>query len=55
MALDKEGEEKALPKIELTRAYIYEALPRIEAKGRRILAAMEEGDMLRTQLSILES
>ncbi len=52
-ALDKEGEEKALPKIELTRAYIYEALPRIEAKGRRILAAMEEGDMLRTQLSIL--
>lgn len=52
-ALDKDGEEKAMAKIELTRAYIYEALPRIESKGRRILAAMEDGDVLRTQLSIL--
>ena len=49
-ALDKEGEEKAKLKADLTRAYVYEAFPRIEQRARHILSAMEEGDVLRTQL-----
>jgi alkylation response protein AidB-like acyl-CoA dehydrogenase len=52
-ALDKEGEEKAKIKADLTRAYVYEAFPRIEQRARHILSAMEEGDVLRTQLSVL--
>ncbi|MDR6225771.1 acyl-CoA dehydrogenase family protein [Desmospora profundinema] len=52
--LDKVGEEKASLQIDLTTAYVYEAFPRIEQKAKRILAAMEEGDTLRTQLSILK-
>jgi alkylation response protein AidB-like acyl-CoA dehydrogenase len=52
-ALDKEGEEKAKLKADLTRAYVYEAFPRIEQRARHILSAMEEGDVLRTQLSVL--
>ena len=50
-ALDKEGEEKAKLKADLTRAYVYEAFPRIEQRARHILSAMEEGDVLRIQLS----
>lgn len=53
-ALDKEGEEKAWLKADLTRAYVYEAFPRIEQRARHILSAMEEGDVLRTQLSVLK-
>lgn len=52
-ALDKKGEEKAKLKADLTRAYVYEAFPRIEQRARHILSAMEEGDVLRTQLSVL--
>jgi alkylation response protein AidB-like acyl-CoA dehydrogenase len=53
-ALDKEGEEKAQLKVDLTRAYVYEAFPRVEQRARHILSAMEEGDVLRTQLSVLK-
>ncbi|SDW77131.1 Acyl-CoA dehydrogenase [Marininema mesophilum] len=53
-AIEKDGEEKAKAKVELTTAYVYEAFPRIEQCSKRILAAMEEGDTLRTQLSILK-
>lgn len=53
-ALDKEGEEKARLKADLTRAYVFEAFPRIEQRARHILSAMEEGDVLRTQLSVLK-
>lgn len=52
--LDQVGEEKAAASIDLTTAYVYEAFPLIEQKAKRILAAMEEGDTLRTQLSILK-
>ncbi|WP_206093810.1 acyl-CoA dehydrogenase family protein [Paludifilum halophilum] len=53
-ALDKDGEEKAKMKLDLARAYVYEAFPRIEQKGRHILSSIEEGDLLRTQLSIMK-
>ncbi|PTM56506.1 acyl-CoA dehydrogenase family protein [Desmospora activa] len=52
--VEQVGEEKAATPIELTTAYVYEAFPLIEQKAKRILATMEEGDILRTQLSILK-
>jgi hypothetical protein len=52
-AIARNGEEKEQGKIDLTRAFIYESFQRIEAFARHTLAALEEGDMLRTQLSIL--
>ncbi len=35
----------------LTRAHLYEALPRVEATARQVLAAVDEGDSLRTELA----
>lgn len=34
----------------LTRAYLYEAMPRAEGTARQVLAAVDEGDSLRTEL-----
>jgi alkylation response protein AidB-like acyl-CoA dehydrogenase len=53
-ALDKDGLENAQAKVDMAQAYVYDAFGRIEKKARRILSAMEEGDVLRTQLSILK-
>ncbi|MCL6453637.1 MAG: acyl-CoA dehydrogenase family protein [Alicyclobacillus sp.] len=39
--------------VAMVQVYAREAFARIEAKARNILAAMEEGDVLRTQLAIL--
>ncbi|MCF8565275.1 acyl-CoA dehydrogenase family protein [Alicyclobacillus tolerans] len=41
-------------KIDMVRIYTREAFSRIESNARDVLAAMEEGDMLRTQLSVLK-
>lgn len=35
----------------LTRAHLYEALPRVEVTARQVLAAADEGDSLRTELA----
>jgi butyryl-CoA dehydrogenase len=35
------------------RAFLYDAADRVEIGARRILAAVLEGDMLRTQLAVL--
>ncbi|GGA47528.1 putative acyl-CoA dehydrogenase [Kroppenstedtia guangzhouensis] len=53
-ALEKEGLNQAQAKIDLTAAYVYEAFPRVEQKAKHILTSMEEGDVLRTQVSILK-
>lgn len=52
-ALNKNA-DKAQLKVAMTQAYVNDAFGRIEALGRETLAAMEEGDMLRTQLSIFK-
>ncbi|GAX88834.1 acyl-CoA dehydrogenase family protein [Effusibacillus lacus] len=46
--------DKAQLKVAMTKAYVNDAFARLEAIGRETLAAMEEGDMLRTQLSIFK-
>lgn len=52
--LHKQGAEKAAHKISMTRVFINDSFARIEALAKETLAAMEEGDMLKTQLSVLK-
>ncbi|MCL4426130.1 MAG: acyl-CoA dehydrogenase family protein [Firmicutes bacterium] len=47
------GLEAAANKVDMSTVYVHENLARIEDWAKTCLAAMEEGDMLRTQLSIL--
>jgi hypothetical protein len=37
----------------MTRVYVSQALEKIESAAKKIVAAVAEGDMLRTQLAIL--
>lgn len=50
--LDRRGEEKSA--IAMTRVFIHEAFEKVESLAREALSAMEEGDTLRTQLSVLK-
>jgi alkylation response protein AidB-like acyl-CoA dehydrogenase len=52
-AIERDGVEKEAQKLDYTRVYAQEALQRMEVLGRECLASMEEGDSLRTMLSIL--
>ena len=37
----------------MTRVYLTQAMEKIESAARKVIAAVAEGDMLRTQLTIL--
>lgn len=50
----KAGEEKAKNAIQATTVFVHEAFDKIEAYAKEALSTMEEGDVLRTQLSILK-
>ncbi|ABZ82696.1 acyl-coa dehydrogenase [Heliomicrobium modesticaldum Ice1] len=52
--LVQSGPEKAAMAIQLATAYIYQRITAIEVIAKKSLAAMEEGDALRAQLSILK-
>jgi alkylation response protein AidB-like acyl-CoA dehydrogenase len=52
--LEKDGEEKAALKVLMTKVYLNDAFGRIEMLARETLASMEDGDVLRTQLSVLK-
>ncbi len=52
--ISKEGEEKAKYQIMAVKVYIDEMIPNIELWARQILAHLEEGDNLRTQLAGLK-
>jgi len=49
----KNGEAAAALPIAMTRVYLSQAMDKIEAAARKIIAAVAEGDTLRTQLAIL--
>jgi alkylation response protein AidB-like acyl-CoA dehydrogenase len=48
------GEEKSAVYAWMTRAYINDAIGRVETSAREVLAAISEGDMLRTHLAALK-
>ncbi|MBW1783126.1 MAG: acyl-CoA dehydrogenase family protein [Deltaproteobacteria bacterium] len=50
----KDGEEKARYQIEAVQVYVDELIPQIESWAKQIIAYVEEGDMLRTQLAGLK-
>jgi butyryl-CoA dehydrogenase len=49
----KRGESAAALPIAMTRVYLAQAMEKIEAAARKVIAAVADGDMLRTQLAIL--
>jgi len=51
--LTRKGEKAAELAIAMTQVYLAEGMERIEAAARKVIAAIAEGDMLRTQMAIL--
>jgi butyryl-CoA dehydrogenase len=47
------GEAAAALPIAMTRVYLTQAIEKIESAARKVIAAVAEGDMLRTQMAIL--
>jgi alkylation response protein AidB-like acyl-CoA dehydrogenase len=47
------GEAAAALPIAMTRVYLTQAMEKVESAARRVIAAVAEGDMLRTQVAIL--
>jgi alkylation response protein AidB-like acyl-CoA dehydrogenase len=47
------GEAAAALPIAMTRVYLSQAMEKIEAAAKKVIAAVADGDMLRTQLAIL--
>jgi alkylation response protein AidB-like acyl-CoA dehydrogenase len=52
--IDKAGGDKAKNAIQVTTVFVHEAFDKIESYAKEALSTMEEGDVLRTQLSILK-
>lgn len=52
--LEKWGEEKNQLAINMTKVFIFSAMDQVEASAKEILAHIAEGDVLRTQLSMLK-
>ncbi len=50
---DTKGESAAALPIAMTRIYLAQAMEKVESAARKVIAAVAEGDMLRTQLAIL--
>jgi hypothetical protein len=47
------GEEAAALPLRMTRVYLSQAMEKVESAARKVIAAVADGDMLRTQLAIL--
>jgi alkylation response protein AidB-like acyl-CoA dehydrogenase len=50
---ETKGEPAAALPIAMTRVYISQAMEKIESAAKKVIAAVADGDMLRTQLAIL--
>lgn len=50
----RQGEDKAKNAIQMTEVYVHEAFAKIEAIAKQCLVMVEEGDMLRTGLSMVK-
>jgi butyryl-CoA dehydrogenase len=49
---ERKGEAAAALALAMTRVYLTQAMEKIEAAAKKVIAAVAEGDMLRTQLAI---
>jgi hypothetical protein len=47
------GEAGAALPVAMTRVYLSQAMEKVESAARKVIAAVAEGDMMRTQLAIL--
>jgi alkylation response protein AidB-like acyl-CoA dehydrogenase len=51
--VEQKGEASAALPIAMTRVYLTQALEKVEASAKKVIADVAEGDMLRTQLAIV--
>jgi len=51
--IERQGEVKSQVAVAMTQVSLAKAMDNLEASARKVLAAVAEGDMLRTQLVIL--
>ena len=51
--VEQKGETSAALPIAMTRVYLTQALEKVEAAAKKVIADVAEGDMLRTQLAIV--
>src|ERR1700677_2000274 len=51
--VESQGEEKSALVIAMTQVYLEGAFTRLEAAAKKVVAAVAEGDMLRTQMAIV--
>ena len=51
--VEAKGEAAAALPIAMTRVYLTQAMEKVESAARKVIAAVADGDMLRTQLAIL--
>ena len=51
--VEQKGESAAALPMAMTRVYMTQALEKIEAAAKKVIADVAEGDMLRTQLAIV--
>src|SRR5215831_13989503 len=51
--IESKGEQAASLPIAMTQVYLSQAMEKIEAAARKIIAAVAEGDMMRSQMAIL--
>jgi butyryl-CoA dehydrogenase len=50
---ETQGEAAAAIPIAMTRVYLTQAMEKVESAAKKVITAVAEGDMLRTQLAIL--
>jgi butyryl-CoA dehydrogenase len=51
--VEAQGEEKASLVVAMTQVYLEGAFAHLEAAAKKVVAAVAEGDMLRTQMAIV--
>ena len=51
--VDAKGEAAAALPLAMTRVYLAQSIEKVESAARKVIAAVAEGDMLRTQMAIL--
>jgi butyryl-CoA dehydrogenase len=51
--IQNKGEDAAALPIAMTRVYLSQAMEKVESAARKVIAAVADGDMMRTQLAIL--